>query len=378
MTLFEVLALAHGAGLGLFCLAAFVTSLRKFARGEMGGEVLPMTLIRPLKGEDTGLEENLRAPLEADREGRLEALFAVESESDPAHPVASRVAAAFPGRARVILTGPSGTRMGKAHNMIEALRHATREFVVFSDSDARPGREALVETSRLFLAGAEAVSGLPDASMARGAGDVLVCLCFNHYFNPLATVVSATGAGTLFSGTWMALRRDALERVGGLERFSNEAADDFALADALRRAGARVALLPRLVPLYERGGGVLEGARHVLKWARIVRWTTTLPYLFLPLATPLPLALLALSRAPEDLRPAAFWLFLAATRIVCAILQDRRIAASRYPWFGYAALPVVDVGFLAPWLASWPGNTISWRGRRYRVRRGGRLEPLAS
>lgn len=376
MSPLEAFALGHAAMLAAFYLLALLAGLARFGRREKPGEVLPMTVIRPLKGLDEGLEDNLRALVDADAAGVLEHLFAVESADDPAFAVAGLVAALAPGRARVVVTGPSGERMGKAHNMIEALKHATKELVVFSDSDARADRAALVETSRAFAAGADAVSGVPDASMARGAGDVLVCLCFNHYFDPLAIVAHAAGVGTFFSGTWMALRRDTLERLGGLERFSNQAADDFSLADALRRAGARVALLPRLVRLYEHGGGVVEGAQHVFKWARIVRWTTPAPFLLLPLATPLPLACLAALSGAADLRPAAFWLFLAATRVACALRLDGRTAASRFPWWGYAALPVLDLAFLGLWLGAWLGNTISWRGRRYRVRTGGHLEPV--
>ncbi len=251
MTPFGAFALAHASLLGLFCLIALRAWFRCLGRTERPGELLPITIIRPLKGLDEGLEENLRSTIDADVEGVLQHLFAVESAEDPAHAVAVRVAERAPGRARVVVTGPSGSRMGKAHNMIEALKHAERDIVVFSDSDARPDRAVLVETSLAFRAGADAVSGLPDASHARGLGDVLVCVCFNHYFDPLTVAGHSAGLGTFFSGTWMALRRDALERLGGLERFSNEAADDFSLADALRRAGARVALLPRLVPLRE-------------------------------------------------------------------------------------------------------------------------------
>ncbi|MBI4346648.1 MAG: glycosyltransferase [Elusimicrobia bacterium] len=378
MSAFELIAVGHAAVLGLFYLGSYLAAVAAFRRRPAEGKLRPMTLIRPLKGLDVGLEENLRAPLDGDPEGSLECLFAVESEDDPAYAIATRVAALSPSRARVVVTGPSGERMGKAHNMVSALRHATRDIVVFSDSDARADRETLVETSRAFDAGAHAVSGLPDASFARGAGDVLVCLSFNHGFDLLAALAAAAGVGVFFSGAWMAVRRDTLTNLGVLDRLGHQAADDFTLADALRRAKARVVLLPRLVPLYERGGTVLEAVRHLLKWSRIVRWTVPLPFVLLPLATPLPLVALACASAPADLRPAGLWCLFAALRVAAARLFDARCASSRYPWWGYAALPFLDIANVGLWLLSWPGGTIEWRGRRYRLRSGGRLTPLAT
>lgn len=368
----ELLAALHGTGLAAFYLLALLVAAATFRREARPGNVLPMTVIRPLKGADEGLEENLRSLVEADSGGVLEFLFAMESADDPAFPPAKRVADSVPGgRARVVLTGPCGERMGKAHNMIEALRHATREIVVFSDSDARVDRATLVETSRAFADGAEAVSGLPDASGARRLGDVLVCLSFNHYFDGVAAVSARLGVGWLFSGTWMAMRRSLLQRIGGLEQFERHAADDFALADSVWRAGARLALLPRLVTLRERGGELPEAARHVLKWTRIVRCTAPWRYLLLPLATPLPLLAAALS---SEAWPAAALAGLAVWRAASAWAFDRLAAHDRFPPWAYLALPLVDLAFVGLWVAGLAGDTIEWRGRRYRVRPGGLLE----
>lgn len=370
-------ACLHGLGLGLLYAATLASARSLLRRDSPAGMVRPMTVIRPLKGLDEGLEDNLRSLVDADPDGALELLFAIESESDPAYPVAKRVADSAPGgRARVLVTGPSGERMGKAHNMIEALRHATKDVVVFSDSDARVDRAVLVETSRAFDQGADAVAGLPDASRAKGLGDVLVCLCFNHYFDGIGILASRLGLATLFSGTWMGLRRELLERVGGLEQFARHAADDFALADAARRAGARAVVLPRLVELNERGGSLGEAALHVLKWTRIVRATAPWSYLALPLATPLPLAAAAIFAWPESASPALGLAALSAMRIGCAWAFDARGAGARFPLWGYLSLPLLDLAFIGLWVAGLLGDTIEWRGRRYRVLKGGLLDSV--
>ena len=52
-----------------------------------------ITVIRPVKGVDTGAEGNIRCFLEMEYPGRLELLFVVDSEEDPATPLIRRLIA---------------------------------------------------------------------------------------------------------------------------------------------------------------------------------------------------------------------------------------------------------------------------------------------
>ena len=117
-----------------FCLVnalylAMVAASRAFYRRDAGaGEISPFAVIKPMKGAEENLEGNLRSLLEADREGRLQIIFAVESADDPAAAAASKVVAGASGAdAALVITGPSLDRMGKIHNMIEALPSARHD-----------------------------------------------------------------------------------------------------------------------------------------------------------------------------------------------------------------------------------------------------------
>ncbi|HZJ55232.1 MAG TPA: hypothetical protein VFD38_13920, partial [Myxococcaceae bacterium] len=81
-----------------------------------------ISVIRPVKGLDIGAVDNIRAFLEMEYPGRLELLFVVDSEEDPATPVIRRLIAEHPTTARrveLLFSGsPPPRRTGKLNAML--------------------------------------------------------------------------------------------------------------------------------------------------------------------------------------------------------------------------------------------------------------------
>lgn len=370
------------------CAASFLCSaglwaclwatVRHFRGAPAGPCARPMTLIKPVKGLDDAMEAGFRSIVAADPLNVLQVIVALETADDPAYPVARAFAEARPDRRwEVVLTGPSGPRMGKAHNMIEAAKRARHDDLLFSDADTAITPALLADSARAFAEGAGAVYGLPYHAAAPGLGGWFFQFAFNHAFCAPVALSARLGLLHSFAGAWMGYTKEALSRMGGLERFSNVIAEDYSLGAAARAAGVRQELLREPVRVSETFETAGQAFAHCAKWASIIFWTVPGAVLAAPLLSPTLSSLAALALAAAGGRPLALPLAALAaasvSRVAVGFLQDRFFGGCRMGVAGYAALAGADLGALA-FLPLAARRTVAWRGKRYRVFQGGRCE----
>ena len=123
-------------GLGIW------STIRHMARrrtGNVSGRTLPpLSVLKPIKGTEQSLEENLRSFFEQDYPGELEIVFASEELSDPGMEVARRVAKAHPHvAARFVQSDPDFGLNPKVSNLAGAMAHARHDLVLQSDANVR-------------------------------------------------------------------------------------------------------------------------------------------------------------------------------------------------------------------------------------------------
>jgi hypothetical protein len=76
-----------------------------------------------------------------------------------------------------------------------------------------------------------------------------------------------------------------------------------------------------------------------------------------------------------DLLPKALLFVLAIwlARTVSAMCLASKLRRSHSHWAFFWLVPIKDLLAAVVWALSFLGNSVEWRGRRYRVRRGGKL-----
>lgn len=346
----------------------------------------PLTVIRPVRGLDPGLEENARSALRMRYPAELETIFVLDDESDPALPVLRRVIAAMGASARIVLSGkPPTGRTGKLHAMIHGLAaaRASTPLVCFADSDTRPdpgviaGLASIVACSRDVGAAFARVIG---TRPPRTVGDVGYALLLDALYGPQAALASRGPRRALpfVMGQTMVLRRSALDACGGLEGSEGELVDDMHIGARLAAAGYRNVISRSPVAIVQEGLSFSELRGIALRWMVFAR--TGIPFwpFNLPTIAWLALYVGALAGAAVSIAlgdPAALAGFVATCVTVVLLLEVLRTQQGgaalpvRLWWAPFVCLALIPYWFVRARFA----RTIVWRGRTYSLDRAGRL-----
>jgi ceramide glucosyltransferase len=222
-----------------------------------------VALLCPLKGLETGLEQNLLALTDFDYLP-YEIFFSVASAQDPAYPLLERLAAKSVRKVHLITAGPAKDCTEKVNNLRAAVEQVGRDFdvLVFVDSDGRPPRRWL---KRMVAPLAD--NGVGAATTFRwlipspvGKESAFWSALASAWNAPIATYMGASHRGATHSGAqdhnfcWgggTAIRRERFEAIHAVEAWHGSASDDFSLTLALRNAGFGMTFVPEcLVPSF--------------------------------------------------------------------------------------------------------------------------------
>lgn len=361
------------SALGCLYLAYACHAVRRFAARPRphGSDRPPVSLLKPLHGQDRELAENLRSFCRQEYPG-MQIVFGVQNADDAALPVVRRLAVEFPAIELVTVVEP-GRRGGnrKVANLQNMLPMARHDFLVIADSDMRVAPDYLTAVTAPFSDPTIGlVTCLYRGISAGGIWSDLASLHVNHSFLPQAVVGAALGAGAGCFGATLALKRATLEKVGGFAVLAGELADDHALGAAVRRAGLSVELSPYLVDNVIAEPSLAAMFKHELRWARTIRLVAPLGFVGSILTYPLPLALLAdalglLPVTASALLGAAF-----ICRCVTIRLNDRALHLPPTPLW---RVPLRDLLSFGVFIASFFVRTVAWRGHHFRIGPDGQL-----
>jgi ceramide glucosyltransferase len=363
-----ILALAIVAGMAFQVAGALL--LRRFAARPAAdtGERPPVTILKPLCGAEAGLVERLASFWRSDWPG-LRLVCGVADAGDPAVAAVRELRHRLPDAdIRLVVGGPHRATNAKVANLMNMLAEAGDGILVIADSDmtAPPG----------YLEAVLAALEPPDAGLATclyvghaegGPFARLGAMGINHGFLPAGLVARALGRADGCFGATMALRRATLERAGGLRACGEALADDYELGRRVRDLGLRLALAPVLVRTRVAESGLPPLFDHELRWSRTV--ASVAPFSALAAGIVQPALAWAALCGPWPLLPLAL-----ACRWWAVDVQARALGlASPPPW----AIAARDLLSLAVFAVTFCGRSVSWRGRRYRIRADGSLEAQA-
>jgi ceramide glucosyltransferase len=361
-------------GAVVYSFMQIVAALRYLAiRPRALASVEPISILKPLAGLDLDLESNLRTFFEQDYPS-FEILFAVRGANDAAAEVVARLQREYPRiPSRLLVTGEPPYPNAKVYSLDRMLAAAANDLVVMSDSDIRVTPSLLRTIAAEFQDDLLGVATCPYRAVpGQSFWSRLEATGMNTDFWGGALVARMLEGMRFAVGPTIAARRRVLDSIGGFERVKDYLAEDFVIGKFAAEAGHGVILSSYVVEHHIGSSTRRENFAHRLRWARSTRRSRPAGYIGQLFTMPFALSLLVVAVAP------AWWPAVPLTflvRVLAAHAVGELALRGRIHWL---LLPLEDLLGFCFWIAGFFGNTISWRGRHYRLFSDGRFELISS
>jgi ceramide glucosyltransferase len=347
--------------------------------GARPGFTPPLTLLKPLHGDEPGLEAHLATFFEQDYP-EYEILFCARSVDDAGLATARRVAAHYPQiSVKFISTAGQPDYINAKVASMEAMESlAAHEILVVSDSDVRVTPEYLRAVALPFADERVGAMCCPYRGVAAEGGLWARLEAVGMSVEMTAGVLVACSLeGMQFVlGPTMAFRRETIRRMGGFGVTADYCADDFVLGNETFKLGQTVVLSHHAIDHMVINSSFISSMKHQIRWMKSTRFSRPKGHFGTALTFSLPYGILALGTALAIGHP--IWGLIlfgwsVFTRMSLSIAVGRFVVGDK-SWFGLLVLyPIRDLMGFGFWATSYIGNRILWRGRLFQLMPGGKM-----
>jgi ceramide glucosyltransferase len=324
-----------------------------------------ITVLKPVYGVERGLYKSLASFCEQ-RYPDFEVVFCLHEESDPASEIVERVRRAHPNcRTRTVYGDNAAMTNPKIANLAKPGVGPFGEIVAIADSDILVGPEYLQAIAASFTSERTGATtclygGVSNHTLVSKLGK----LHLEGEYAPSFLVALLIGKLAFCVGATMAVRRAALEAIGGLEALGPHLADDYALGRLVSECGYKVELSRYVVRTMVPETSLAHLWSRERRWARTNFTLAPAGHLFSFVMYPAPFALLYLLLERTPLA-AALFVLVAALRIGVHVAGRAAFGngGRDEPWL----IPLRDLFSLAVWAASLVTSRVRWRDRHHRM-----------
>ena len=370
-------------------MVALFRYVRKTRTGRRNALAVPLeklptvTVLKPVHGLEPRLEETLESFFRQEYPD-FEIIFGARSRDNQALRVVEKLCARYPDvPTRVVISGEPSWPNAKVFSLAKMIAASDNDYFVISDSDILVRPDFLRNVIPPLM---EHKNGLvtclyegipaPDFWSRMEAMGMSVEM-------PAGVMVADMMEGMKFAlGAAMAVRRDAIEAIGGVRETADFYSDDFVLGNLVAGAGYEVILSHYKVGHVLSACSLRRTFGDQLRWMKSTRYSRPWGHVGSGLTYAVPFGLLALILriGSHGQHLAMAWALFAAAwlnRMLLALVVGWGIIRDpRCIWLCWL-YPLRDLLGFCTWAGSFTGNKFLWRGEPYQFGEEGRISPVA-
>ena len=340
-----------------------------------------VSVLKPVHGLEPRLRENLESYFQQDYP-RYELLFCARERDDAALKVVDELTAQYPQvDVNIVTCGEPPAANAKLHSLATMVEVAIYPIMIFSDSDvyavpnyihdvSLPLNDRSVGVTNCLYRGVP----LPGIWAHLDALGMTVEM-------PAGVLIARMLEGMKFAlGPTLGTRRDVIDKIGGLQQFEDYCAEDFEIGRVADAAGYRVLLSSHVIDHMSSDTTLKRSFAHQVRWMLSTRFSRPAGHAGTIFTFSAPFGIVGLFAGlllgkPDLGLMLLLWSWanrtLQAVGIGYATLDD--LVSLKYAWLYWLR----DLQGFIVWCASYLGDEVIWRGQRYRLIAGGKMQKVA-
>ncbi len=334
----------------------------------------PVSILKPLCGLEPNIYLNLSSFVKQNYP-QYQVIFCVKETTDPVIKVVEKIISDFPSYdlSLVVNNYLIGTNL-KVCNLANGLEYAKYNILVLADSDILVDENYLQTIIKPLQDDKIGVvtclyRSKSEGLMAIFEGIGIAC----DFFPSVLTAKKLEGIKFAFGST-IVIRKKVLEELGGFQAISSSLADDYLLGNLPTKLGYEVVLSTYIVN-HESGE---ESFRDY--WLRQFRWYLGIrverfwSYLGMIFTQGTVISILMLIVSEFSLTGIILSLVLLILRLYTAYFVGLKIIKDPTAEKYLGLVFLTDLLRFVLWVAALFGDTIEWRGKKFKLTKGGKLE----
>jgi ceramide glucosyltransferase len=370
---------------GLVCCTGFLVLIilaaikfrRRPALPPVSGSLPGVTLLKPLCGLEPNIEANLASFFHQDYPD-FEIIFGTRDDKDPALAVVRSIQQRFPQvRVKFAYSGEPDRPNAKVCSLEKMYQQSSYDYLIISDSDVHVTPSYIREVVRPMLEpNVGMVSCIYRGFPTGGLWSRLEALGMSVEMTSGVIVADLLAGMTFALGPTMAIRREALDAVGGMSPLVDYCADDYVLGNEVHLSGRKVVLSSYIVDHVVMNRSFKSSMLHQLRWMKSTRFSRPSGHFGTVLTFAMPFGILGAIAgllADKPVLAASLLGYALLNRVIMSIAAGFGVVGDRRALRDCWLYPLRDLMGFFFWCGSYFGDTIDWRGERYRLVRNGKM-----